>query len=157
LRASYFVIVALAGCAADPPGVSIKFDPCDHPTVAAPAGTAEQLASLDEALAMWTSVGAAGFSRDDTAPSVTIEFNDAADIYYGFYDETTATVYVNLRLDPQERTTVIAHELGHALGLFHVDKTIRESVMNTGNKTIVPNDGDAAALDELWGVCPPDP
>jgi hypothetical protein len=155
LREYLCVVVALAGCAADQPGVSFKFDPCDHPTVAIPTGTVEQLASLDEALGLWHAVGIAGFSRDDDAPAVTLEFRDAADPFYGVYDDTTATVYVNLRLDAPERAIVIAHELGHALGLFHIDD--RESVMHSGNLTTIPNAADAQALVDLWGACSADP
>jgi predicted Zn-dependent protease len=48
---------------------------------------------------------------------------------------------------------VIAHELGHAFGLVHVSPDTRPSVMNPGNTTVAPNDGDRAALEALWGTC----
>jgi hypothetical protein len=51
-----------------------------------------------------------------------------------------------------ERAITIAHEVGHAMGLPHVDG--RPSLMNPGNLTLEPQPGDAAALVELWGACP---
>ncbi|MBX3160436.1 MAG: ImmA/IrrE family metallo-endopeptidase [Deltaproteobacteria bacterium] len=160
MRELLVVVLALTGCAADPPGESIVFDPCDRPTVALPEGTADQVASLDEALARWRDAGVDGPARDDAAPapSVTVVFRDGAAANFGFYDAATATVYINTRLDPQQRAIVIAHELGHALGLFHVEAATRASVMNPGNTATPPNASDAAALAALWGACPaPDP
>jgi len=103
---------------------------------------------------MWRARGVTGLARGE-APTVTIAFRDAADAFYGFYDETTATVYVNLRLqDPAQRAITVAHELGHALGLAHIATEVRPSVMNIGNVTISPTVQDEAELATLWGACP---
>ena len=48
---------------------------------------------------------------------------------------------------------VIAHELGHAFGLFHVPASERISLMNPGNLTTPPTTADQAALAALWGSC----
>ena len=93
------------------------------------------------------------FARGDSG-EVTIVFRPASGAFYGFYDDTTATVYVNVDLaDRAQRAIVIAHELGHALGLVHVSPSTRASVMNPGNVTIAPDDGDRAALAAIWGSC----
>ena len=118
-----------------------------------PDGSDAQLASVDAALDLWHSRGVTGLDRGNAA-QLTVRFRDAADAVYGFYDETTATVLVNLRIDDaDQRTITIAHELGHALGLVHVSPDERSSVMNPGNVTIQPTADDAIALARLWGAC----
>jgi len=122
--------------------------------VTAPNATDDQLASIDDAIAMWHANGVAGLVRGEV-PAVTIEFHEATESIYGFYDDTTATLYVNRRLvDRSQRSITLAHELGHALGLVHVSPDTRISVMNPGNLRVPPNESDAAALTRLWGACP---
>jgi Zn-dependent peptidase ImmA (M78 family) len=121
--------------------------------VAAPTASADQQASIDDAIAMWRARGVTGLEIGDL-PTVTIAFRDAADAVHGFYDDTSATVYVNLRLeDRAQRAITIAHELGHAFGLLHIAATLRPSVMNSGNVTISPTAQDEAELATLWGAC----
>jgi hypothetical protein len=118
------------------------------------AASDDQLASIDDAIAMWSTEGVM-LARGDTG-EVTIVFRPASSAFYGFYDVTTATVYINNDLaDPAQRAIVIAHELGHSFGLVHVSPNTRASVMNPGNVTIAPDDGDRAALAAIWGSCPP--
>jgi hypothetical protein len=66
---------------------------------------------------------------------------------------------VNRRLsNPSDRAITVAHELGHALGLPHIND--RESVMNSGNLEVLPLSEDADDLRDLWGACiafPPAP
>ena len=82
-------------------------------------------------------------------------FRDGAPAIYGYYEDTTATIYINVEVsDPAERAVTIAHELGHAFGLIHIPTSVRPSVMNPGNLTVVPDGGDAAALASKWGSCP---
>jgi predicted Zn-dependent protease len=148
---------ALAACGVQPGGASLTFDPCGATQVAAPAATADQLASVDDALALWRADGVRGLSRGDAA-EVAIEFRAAGASIYGFYDDTTATLYVNVRLtDRAQRAITIAHELGHALGLAHVPAAAGPSVMNPGNLTVAPNPADLAALAAKWGACPATP
>jgi hypothetical protein len=143
-----------AGCGTGSTAPAITFDPCE-PTQVAPLGaTTDQVASIDGALAMWHALGVASLSRADNAP-ISIEFRDAPASMYGFYDPPTANIYINIRLmDAETRAIVIAHEIGHALGLAHVPLAERASVMNPGNLTVLPTAEDAAALVQLWGQCP---
>lgn len=145
--------VVLVACGTSEPGPALTFDPCAVTRVDAAGANAEQLASIDTAISMWSARGVNGLQRGEGA-QVSLVFKNAAPSMYGFYDETTATVYVNLRItDPSQRAVVIAHELGHALGLLHVSPNVRSSVMNPGNVVIEPTDADAAALVDAWGAC----
>jgi predicted Zn-dependent protease len=56
--------------------------------------------------------------------------------------------------DRAELAIVVAHELGHAFGLVHIDVATRASLMNPGNLTTPPTDADQRALEALWGACP---
>jgi uncharacterized protein DUF955 len=145
--------VVCVGCGTGSTGPTLTFDPCDPTTITAPAATSDQLASIDAAIAMWHMRGVAGLARGG-ATQVAVEFREASDAIYGFYDDTTATVYVNTRVvDADRRAITIAHELGHALGLVHIAPEERASVMNPGNVTISPTAEDSAALVRLWGTC----
>lgn len=130
------------------------FDPCEPAAVTAPGASAEQLASIDDAIAMWRADGIMQLSRGDSG-AISVVFRDGAAAIYGYYEDTAATIYVNLELtDPAERAVTIAHELGHAFGLVHVAANVRPSVMNPGNLTVVPDGDDAAVLASKWGSCP---
>lgn len=147
--------LTVAACAepVDTAGEPLIFDPCAGHAVHAPEASAAQSASVDDALGLWRQVGAASFARADVG-EVVVTFRDAAPSIYGYYDEGSATVYVNTDLaDPAQRAIVIAHELGHAMGLAHVDPSERPSLMNPGNLTVAPTDADTAALTARWGAC----
>jgi hypothetical protein len=149
-------ILVLAGACAAPDPPAITFDVCQPIAVRAPSISAEQAASLDDAFAMWRGLGVSALSRDDFAPppDITLEFREAAPAFHGLYDGPDAAIYINLDLDDaDQRAIAIAHELGHAFGLTHVAPDDRASVMNPGNLTVRPDDGDRAALDAIWGAC----
>jgi hypothetical protein len=151
-----FVALTCIGCASQPVTTGIAFDSCTPHVVGAPNATAEQSASVDDAIAMWNARGVVGLSRDAAAAgdSIRIVFRDAGPADYGAYDDTTGTIFVNVEVtDRTERAITVAHELGHAFALVHVTAGQRASVMNPGNLTVAPNDGDQAALDVLWGAC----
>ncbi len=132
----------------------MTFDPCEPVAVASAGASAEQLASIDDAIALWHADGVTMLSRGDAA-QISIVFRDAPDAMYGYYDAPNATVYINTRIvDPAERAITIAHELGHAYSLVHIPVATRASVMNPGNLTVTPNAGDEAALVTAWGACP---
>jgi hypothetical protein len=150
--------VAYAACSSssDATTAAIHFDVCAPILVDAPEATADQLASLDDAIAMWNAQGAAQLARAGTGHTadVTLRFQRAAGNIFGLYDDAAAVIYVNLVLtDEEQRAVTIAHELGHAFGLEHVPSTARASVMNPGNLVHVPDPADAATLRTLWGSC----
>lgn len=145
------MFVFVAGCAA-PTGPSLAFDPCQATFVAAPDASPEQLDSIDSAIAMWQGLGVS-VARAEPA-QVSIEFRPGAQPLYGFYEEATATIYINRNMtDSVQRAVTVAHELGHAFALEHVAANVRESVMNPGNVTREPNASDRAELAQTWGPC----
>lgn len=140
-----------------------------------------QRAGINGALALWRSHGigtlsvidgvAAGPLPAPTAPdaptaptapdAIEVRFQEAALPFHGLYDDETGVVYINRRIeDPTPLSIVLAHELGHAFGLPHVDFTERTSLMNPGNFVTPPTDADRTAIEALWGRCgdlPADP
>jgi hypothetical protein len=100
---------------------------------------------------------ARGVTATDAAGGdpLAVVFTPGSDAEHGYYDDASGTIYVNVDLDadPSARAIVIAHELGHAFGLYHVAPDLRASVMNPGNLTVAPTDADAAQVAALWGAC----
>jgi hypothetical protein len=142
LLRGFLVAIAMAGCGSQQ-AAAITFDPCNPVRVSGVDGVAD-------AIAMWRAQDVTPFSIAEP-PDVRIELATGAPAIYGFYDDTTATVYVNTTItDAHERSVTIAHELGHALGLVHVPASERASVMNPGNLTVEPTAEDAAMLP----ICP---
>lgn len=163
LRSNWILSLALiGGCAGGSRDTTLDIvsDVCEPTAVIAPADASdEQLASIDGAIAMW---GALGFNRVERADGalltggqhIEVVFDDAAPFFHGLYDDEHGVVYINRSLtDDHQRTVTVAHELGHAFGLLHVDRSARVSVMNPDNLVVEPNDGDAAELVALWGAC----
>jgi hypothetical protein len=161
LRSAWILSLALfGGCASAPQDTTldIVMDVCEPTAVIAPSDASEgELASIDEALAMWATLGFDRFERGDGVAGeqhVSIVFEEAAEMFHGLYDDEHGVVYVNRTLsDDHQRTVTVAHELGHSFGLWHVDPDARVSVMNPSNLVVEPNDGDADELLALWGAC----
>jgi len=166
LRAPLSLLLLLVGCAPAGSGVSgARFDLC-QPLVVVPdaSATADELAGLGQALALWNQdAGArlslpgadASASATADAPSLPQHFQMAAGNFHGLYDPATVQVFINLDLAGHELAVTIAHELGHAYGLVHVSPDVRASVMNPANLTVEPTAADAAALAAIWGTCSP--
>jgi hypothetical protein len=161
LRSSWILSLALVGgCASAPQDntLDIVNDACEPTAVIVPADASDgQLASIDEALAMWAALGFDRFERATPAAGeqeVAIVFQEAADMFHGLYDDENGVVYINSKLtDDHQRAVTVAHELGHSLGLLHIDPDARISVMNPANLVVEPNAGDADQLVALWGAC----
>jgi hypothetical protein len=161
LRVSPLLVAALVGgCAADASDrtLQIVYDVCEPiALVPGPGADEAEIASLDDAVAMWNGLGQTRLSRAApgaarSGPRLDIRFETAASVFYGVYDDEGGVVYINHRIaDRHERAITIAHEIGHAFGLFHVSD--RESVMNPQNLVVEPTRDDAGDLAVLWGDC----
>ena len=135
-------VCAIAGCATsgDKSTIANVFDPCSP-------------LDVFTAIASWKADGASGLGVAAGA-SLEVRFQTAAPLFYGLYDDTNVVIYINDDLtDVSTLSAVVAHELGHAFGLHHVDPDQRLSVMNPGNLTVMPTDEDRATLESLHGTC----
>lgn len=144
------------GCDPGPQHFAMVFDPC-APLVLEPAPdtTPEQRASIEDAIAMWNDVALVQLTLepDPDARALPIRFTDS-ELYMGRFDDTAGEIALARRVTERNaRAVVLAHELGHAFNLYHVDDEERVSVMNEGNVDVPPNAGDAAALEGVWGDC----
>jgi hypothetical protein len=154
------VVVACGGN--DPSTASaVAHDPCAPLAIHAPGATVAEQAGIADALELWRARGVTAFTADppaDPSALITIDFESATDTFHGLYEPDEASVLINLDLTTAAArgplAIVIAHELGHAFGLVHIDPAVRVSLMNAGNVVTPPTDADQRALATLWGACP---
>ena len=144
-------LLALAACGGtSDPTIDVTHDPCAPLALVSAAPTAAQQAGLADAQTLWRDHGAPAIGLRAGA-TLEVKFDDAAPAFHGLYSD--GLIYINRDItDRSTLSIVIAHELGHAFGLLHISG--RDSVMNAGNLSIVPNDADREALSALWGTCP---
>lgn len=151
------VALSMLACGAPAsPGPAIVFSPCTPVRLAPFADTtAAERDSLEAAVARWRQVGVTSLTLGETTDpdALPIHFKDAAALFHGVYEPESGTVYINRGLAGTEREVTVAHELGHALGLPHVDRVTRSSVMNPSNLTVFPSPDDEGELQRLWH-CP---
>jgi hypothetical protein len=155
-----FVVVVACSCSPGAADTTIDtvFDPCAPVGVEAGELTRDQRASVNRALTMWNETARTSLTiaADDDVdlPTIPVHFQKAAAAFHGVYDDEAGVVYVNDAIDnDHQRAVTVAHELGHAFGLLHIDVKQDASVMNDGNLKTEPNDFDVDALAELWGRC----
>lgn len=155
--AAFTMFCALACAGADDEPIETVFDACEPLVIFADEGvTEERKASVKRAVSMWNEAAGTKLSTEDVpgAARIPLRFEKAAAAFYGFYDDERALIFVNTELrDARERELTIAHEIGHAFGLFHVEESERPSLMNRGNLAFGIMDDDVAALRDLWGDC----
>ncbi|HEY8428435.1 MAG TPA: hypothetical protein VIL20_08685 [Sandaracinaceae bacterium] len=158
-RSLVWLLAALSTSCAAATGeapIELVFDPCGLRVAVASDARAPERASVDAALTAWNEAAGLALSRADaSAPgAVTIRFEPSIPAFFGVYDDTDGSITINRTIDDdRRRTVVIMHELGHAFGLTHVPREIEASLMNPGNTTVAPTDGDVERLRALWGRC----
>jgi hypothetical protein len=153
----WLLILSLPACGTIDPVIDNTHEICAGlAVVPSVEATADELAAVDEALALWHAAGVTGLVVGDAPdlPTVLIRFQDAAPLFNGVYDDEAGVIYVNHRLsDSRERAVTVAHELGHVFGLVHVSAAVRLSVMNPNNLTVPPTRDDWLAAMSLGASC----
>ena len=138
--------------------IDTVFDPCSPQTIIPGLGTQEsELQSIEDALQLWAQVLPMQLvvgEPSDTAPGLSIQFDSGDTFYRAIYFDNTGEILIGRdKLDPDDLALALAHELGHAFGLFHVPGSERLSVMNVGNLTIDPTPEDGLRVSDLWESC----
>jgi hypothetical protein len=147
----YLAFVPLVACGGNDNGGTIELTHDACAPLALVSDAPEVQSALDEAHALWRDRGAPSLGLRAGA-TVEVQLDQAAGAFHGLYDDKNGIIYINEDLIGKPALPiVIAHELGHALGLLHI--TGRASVMNPGNLTIAPNEEDQRALELIWGAC----
>jgi hypothetical protein len=158
LRTFFALAVAVAGLSCGTSGAGTLPDgvfhtPCGPLTVSlAGEVSAAQRENIISALGAWNSHGFTRLSVEGEGEPIALKFDRSSPVFHGFYDPQTGEVLINQEVeDPWELQVVVAHELGHAMGLAHVARSERPSVMNSGNLTLAPTPEDGASVRAL---CP---
>jgi hypothetical protein len=161
LRRSYGIILAVlgvsagAGCSGDQDeSIDIVHDVCAPPRLMAPTATEVQALGIDLSTQLWRARGVPQLGLGATESIIEVRFEGSSSPSFGYYDDETGVIYINAQIsDPSVLSIVIAHELGHAFGLLHVERDDRASLMNPGNIATPPTEADQHELERLWGVC----
>lgn len=150
------LVASTFGCQQAPQHFQTIFDPCAPIALSAATGTRpDELAGIGDAIAMWKRVASVELATDAIAGARRLPIQFETGIWYdGSFDDLLGRITIARQIsDPHVRAVVIAHELGHAMSLYHVPASDRRSVMNPGNRTVEPTADDGAALARVWGDC----
>jgi hypothetical protein len=132
------------------------FDPCQPIVLETEGADLAQKEGVARALASWNEGAFTRLTLEplDAAARLPVRFEPAALAFRGLYDDERGIVIVNAGIsDLDQRAVVVAHEIGHAFGLTHVDRRTRTSLMNGGNITVGLTSEDVEALASRWGRC----
>lgn len=133
------------------PSQGVVHDACG-PLLVVPRSepTVLQRAGLERGIAAWNDLGFTRLSLEGEGEPIAVGFEKGT--FDGFYDPDTGEVLINAAVtDSRELEVIVAHELGHAMGLAHVPAAQQASVMNPGNLRLAPTADDSARLQAL---CP---
>lgn len=146
----FTLVVGAAACGQGDGTIDRRFDVCDPIAL-----DGDPARGVDDAIALWSAEGVTTLVTGAGVDTIPIVFESAGPATHGFYDDVDGVIYINVDLDadPAARAITIAHELGHAFGLVHVEPDERVSLMNPHNLTVAPTVEDARALELLWGRC----
>lgn len=164
IRALFGVVFALGalGCGtggphAMPEGAVVHL-PCQPLSVSmAPEAGEGRRAAVAAALETWNQHGFTRFTLEGEGEPIALHIAPGKPMFRGFYDPDTGEVLISHEVeDPFVLQIVVAHELGHAMGLPHVDPKERRSVMNPGNIALAPTADDGAAVRALCSEVTPE-
>ena len=154
-----FLLLVGAGCSADTDDrvLDITYDPCDVRVLTDGDATDEELQNLDAAFELWNRSGGFRLQRSEPGSSqpqpLIVHFRSSLGPFHGYYDDEVGEISIHRGLQDRAEAVTIAHELGHAFGLWHVKPSARRSVMNPGNTTFTPTERDVDSVRALWGTC----
>jgi hypothetical protein len=153
---SVMVLVWVLGACSGGDGVEVTYDPCSPLTLVPDAlASVPERARVQEAIEHWGAV--IGIQADvgdwpADRPGLPVTFESGDTFYRAIYWDSIGEIAINRdKIDPDDQGIALAHELGHAFGLLHVDD--RPSVMNTGNLDVPPTADDGAAVAARWPAC----
>lgn len=157
-NATAIALTLFCACTSDST-IAITFDPCSPLSIVPdPQSETREVEAIEEALAYWEDVLPVRAQVGEPAPAqegeLAILFEGGDTFYRALYLDKRGEIAISREaLVPEDYSLAIAHELGHAFGLFHVPLDQRPSVMNVGNLEVAPTEEDAREVSDLWEAC----
>lgn len=150
------VLLLSSACSANV--IDVTYDPCSPLLIVPAEGTQPaELESIEAAVQAWSAVLPTHIELAEPGAEVEglrVSFDSGDTFYRAMYWDNLGEITISReKLAAADQPMALAHELGHAFGLFHVEKGERLSVMNLHNLDIAPNQEDARAVGELWQAC----